>query len=488
MPGYGLCVGGVEMGWTTTPFARGITEAERTGTKGETIMKHRIRPVSWVMCTLLLLLSLPLPASAADGTAYYDCLLQVYGIDAAAENIVSACIGIQVQAGDGSGDTWAVASYGVTAGATYYAVTDAKDADSSTVAELIASDADSGIAVFRLDSRIGSCTAPALATLDGVGTEDVLAVAGLGKKEDANYFFSRAVRITDLTTQDGYTVLALADGGDASLGEYEVYPIGALMTNTNEVIGFYTGNYHALPAGYIMPSADGIGTLDTGNGGQNTPSGGDTGGAPDDGASGSPEESSSGVPFSTVETPSGVRELVDQAKTERRRAAILRVVLIAAAVAAAGGIITFALLKRRKSRAADSAPQPDPGHIPPQPMGKTEYVGGQEYRKTESALPLVRVVPLPGTPGAPWEVPPQGLTFGRDPACDVVFPPDTGGVSGRHCKLSWNGGTLQLTDLGSSFGTFLEDGRRLSNSAEEVAAGTCFYLGSRKIGFTIENI
>lgn len=451
-------------------------------------MKHMVRPASWVVCALLLLLSLPLPALAADGPAYYDCLLQVYGVDAAAENIVSTCVGVQVQAGDGSGATWAVADYGVTAGATYYAVVDAKDADSSTVAELIAADADSGIAVFRLDSRIESCTAPAMATLDAVSTEDVLAVAGLGKKEDSNYFFSRMVRITDLTTRNGYSVLSLEDGGNASLSEYEVYPMGALMTNTNEVIGFYTGNYRALPAGYIMPSADGIGTLETGNGGNNDPSGGDTGGGPDDGASGSPEDSSGSVPFSTVETPSDVKELVDRAKTERRQAAILRAVLIVASLAAAGGIIAFALLKSRKSRTAASAPQVDSGPIPPQPMGKTEYVGGQEYGKTESALSHVRVVPLPGTPGAPREVPPQGLTFGRDPACDVIFPPDAGGVSGHHCKLSWDGGTLHLTDLGSSFGTLLEDGRRLSGSAEKVAAGTCFYLGSRKIGFTIEDI
>ena len=453
-------------------------------------MKHRIRLASQVMCILLLLLSLPLPVSATDGPAYYDCLLQVYGVDAAAENIVSACVGVQVQAGDGSGDIWAVTSYAVTAGAAYYAVADAKDADSNTVAELIASDADSGIAVFRMDSRIGSCTAPALATLNGISTENVLAVAGLGKKEDANYFFSRAVRITDLTTQNGYTVLSLADGGDASLREYEVYPIGALMTNTNEIIGFYTGNYCALPAGYIMPSEDGIGTLDAGNGNgeQNTPSGGDKGDTADGGASGAPEDSPGSLPFSTVEKPSDVKELVNQAKAERRQAAMFHAILIVAAVAAAGGIIAFALLKSRKSRATVAAARPDPALIPPQPMGKTEYVGSQEYGKTEPALPCFYIVPLPGTPGVPREVPAQGLTFGRDPTCNVVFPPDTSGVSGRHCKLSWNGGTLCLTDLGSSFGTLLEDGRRLSDSAEEVAAGTRFYLGSRKIGFTIEDI
>lgn len=470
------------------PVVHGITVAEEKDTKGDPIMKHMLRSAGCVVFALLLL-SMSLSAFAADGPAYYDCLVRVYGVDAEAENIVSAGIGVQVQAGDGSEDTWAVASYDVTDGATYYAVTDAKDTDSSTVAELIASDADSGIAVFRLDSRIESCTAPSLATLDGISTKDTLAVVGLGKKGDSNYFFSRGVRITDLTTQKGYTVLSLEDGGDASLSEYAIYPIGVLMTNDDKVIGFYTGSYRALPSGYIMPSADGIGTLDTGNtdGGQTPSTGDNTGGTPDNGTSGAPEDSSGSVSFSTVETPNDVKELVEQAKSERRRSDILRTILVVTAVAAAGGIITFALLKSRKVRESAPVAKSAPEHIRPvQPMGKTEYVGPYEYREEASALPRFRVVPLPGTQGDAREIPSQGLTFGRDPACAISFPPDTGGVSSHHCSLTWSGGTLRLTDLGSSFGTLLEDGKKLSGTSADIKAGMCFYLGSRKIGFRVE--
>ena len=446
-------------------------------------MKHILRPAGRVVCALLLLLSMPLPAFAADAPTYYDCLTRV---DAAAENIVSASIGVQVQAGDGSGDTWAVASYDVTEGATYYAVTDAKDTDSSTVAELIASDADSGIAVFRLDKRIESCTALPLATLDGISTEDALAVVGLGKKDDSNYFFSRGVRITDLTTQKGYAVLSLEDGGDASLSEYSIYPIGALMTNDNQVIGFYTGSYRALPSGYIMPSADGIGTLDTGNtdAGQTPPTEGNIGGSPDNGSSGVPDTSSGSASFSTVESPDDVKELVEQAREKHRRSDILRIVLIVATVAAAGGILTFALLKSRKRREVTFTAQPD--FVPSQPMGKTEYVGEKEFGNTEPAVPRLLIVPLPGTPGTARGLPPQGLTFGRDPACDISFPLETGGVSGHHCSLTWSGGVLRLTDLGSSFGTLLEDGEKLSGTSADIKVGMCFYLGSRKIGFRVD--
>ena len=476
-------------------------------------MKHIMRSASSVVCSLLLILGLVLPAAAADGQKYYDCTLYLFGVDAAAENIVTRGVAIQVQAGDGSGGTWAVASYAVTNGSTYYVATDAADTSVNTTAELIASDADSGIAVFRLKERIGTCTAPALRTLDGVSTQKSVAVAGLGEKEGSTYFFSRAAYIQDLTARNGYTCISLKDSPTSSLSDYAIYPVAAVMTSMDEVIGFYIDNYMALPAGYIMPSANGIGTLDKGDAGSGSAGSGSTGsgstgsGSTGSGSTGSgdigsgqqtppaggttdPGQDESGnYSFSTVETPKEVLELISQAEAERTRANILRVVLIVLSVAAAGGIIAFALLKSRRGRGSAPAPGPQPQPSQPQPvqpMGKTEYVGAQEYGKTEPALPTFRVVPLAGTPGQGREIPPQGLTFGRDPACDLSFPPDTGGVSGRHCSLTWSGGALRLTDLDSSFGTLLEDGQKLSGTGAEIRPGMCFYLGSRKIGFRVE--
>ena len=115
-------------------------------------------------------------------------------------------------------------------------------------------------------------------------------------------------------------------------------------------------------------------------------------------------------------------------------------------------------------------------------------MGGEEYGETQPVQAQYRVVPLPGTPGNPREIPLQGLTFGRVPECDVVFPPDTPGVSGKHCSLRWRGGSLFLTDLGSSFGTLLEDGRKLSNESADLKPGMRFYLGSRKFGFQLEEL
>jgi pSer/pThr/pTyr-binding forkhead associated (FHA) protein len=55
--------------------------------------------------------------------------------------------------------------------------------------------------------------------------------------------------------------------------------------------------------------------------------------------------------------------------------------------------------------------------------------------------------------GNAFPIPESGVHLGRERG-DVLFPED-GYVSGLHCRLTWDGRKLFLTDLGSSNGTFL---------------------------------
>lgn len=72
------------------------------------------------------------------------------------------------------------------------------------------------------------------------------------------------------------------------------------------------------------------------------------------------------------------------------------------------------------------------------------------------------------------------IVFGRDPVCMVRMPEGTPGVSRRHASIRWQQGIPVLVDLGSSYGTYLADGKQLPpNYPEPVAAGTRFYLGNR---------
>jgi pSer/pThr/pTyr-binding forkhead associated (FHA) protein len=74
--------------------------------------------------------------------------------------------------------------------------------------------------------------------------------------------------------------------------------------------------------------------------------------------------------------------------------------------------------------------------------------------------------------GNAFPIPESGVHLGRERG-DILFPED-GYVSGLHCRLSWDGQRLFLTDLGSSNGTFLR------MSAEfEVRSGDVLLMGQQ---------
>ncbi len=81
--------------------------------------------------------------------------------------------------------------------------------------------------------------------------------------------------------------------------------------------------------------------------------------------------------------------------------------------------------------------------------------------------------------GRTYSIDPQGIMIGRGSDCAICFAEGSGGVSGHHCSLTWSGDRLYLTDMGSTYGTYMADGRRLAaQSPVQVSAGTRFCLGS----------
>lgn len=73
------------------------------------------------------------------------------------------------------------------------------------------------------------------------------------------------------------------------------------------------------------------------------------------------------------------------------------------------------------------------------------------------------------------------ILIGRDASnCTIAYREGTPGVSGRHCSVSWNPGTEEflITDLRSSYGTFLANGQKLEpNVPYRCRAGESFYVG-----------
>ncbi len=103
--------------------------------------------------------------------------------------------------------------------------------------------------------------------------------------------------------------------------------------------------------------------------------------------------------------------------------------------------------------------------------------------------PSVRIKLLCNTGALAGQVFSSGdtLCIGRSKRnCNVVFPAETKGISRIHCCLKLRHGQVMLMDMGSSCGTFLQDGTKLKpNEPEIVNDNTRFYLAGRETSFTV---
>ena len=135
-------------------------------------------------------------------------------------------------------------------------------------------------------------------------------------------------------------------------------------------------------------------------------------------------------------------------------------VVIGVAVAAVAGVVIFLLLQKGKKTPVQPAPAPAPA---PQKVPVLRSLAQQHNG--------VRI-PIQGR---------QILIGTSQGDCQVVFRSGTPGVSRRHCSISWDAATgdFILTDLGSSFGTFLENRQKLAQGVPtRLRPGDRFYLGS----------
>jgi len=83
--------------------------------------------------------------------------------------------------------------------------------------------------------------------------------------------------------------------------------------------------------------------------------------------------------------------------------------------------------------------------------------------------------------GLSMQVSKQPLLLGRDvAACRIIFKEGTPGVSSKHCQIYYddNNSSFILTDLKSTYGTFLSNGQKLtSNVPYTLKQKDSFYLG-----------
>ena len=142
---------------------------------------------------------------------------------------------------------------------------------------------------------------------------------------------------------------------------------------------------------------------------------------------------------------------------------------------AAVAVVVYLMFDRKKKQSAASS---DTGYTMPvgkpadsnrggrqiTSIGQTNVLGGKSY-------------------------PVRGKTvIGRDPAgCAIVFPPKTPGISGKHCMVQELAQGIVVTDLGSTYGTYLENGTKLeANKPYTILTGEAFFLASKDNGFRVK--
>lgn len=117
-----------------------------------------------------------------------------------------------------------------------------------------------------------------------------------------------------------------------------------------------------------------------------------------------------------------------------------------------------------------------------------------KLRKKHQKAPVQPVSPQPPAPayrlrmpnGQQVTVPSGGVYLGRSKECKIRFPMDAKGISRIHCQLSVTGTGLMVTDLNSTYGTFVNGTKIPSKTPVNLQPGSRFYLGSEKYSFTVE--
>lgn len=90
--------------------------------------------------------------------------------------------------------------------------------------------------------------------------------------------------------------------------------------------------------------------------------------------------------------------------------------------------------------------------------------------------------------GQKWELE-KSVMLGRDAnCCQIVFAADTAGVSRVHCEVGCKDGSLYIRDLGSSYGTTLENGQVVNNYQEvKLESGDTFLVSANDKFMVMKN-
>lgn len=170
---------------------------------------------------------------------------------------------------------------------------------------------------------------------------------------------------------------------------------------------------------------------------------------------------------------------------------IMLYVVIGGAVVLLAILVVVIILVAKKSKNS-SVPVPSMNGNPAPSFNSIERNGPAPMQMNNMNTPVqntasMRLIAIGGTlNGKKFSVSGK-VTMGRDASkCAVSFPVNTQGVSAVHCEVSFDGRVCYVTDLNSSYGTFLQNGTKLQpNSPQMFNSGDKFYLAGPENTFEV---
>lgn len=160
-------------------------------------------------------------------------------------------------------------------------------------------------------------------------------------------------------------------------------------------------------------------------------------------------------------------------------AAILVVIILAAVV-----VIVIVVKNNKKAVAVTSGTSSNSNN-----GGSSNNNGGGGYVPIQPTMQRKLVVtcergPLKGQSVSSY----SSIRVGRNPsACQLAFPDTTPGVSKMHCELTLTPGGAIVNDLGSTYGTYLSDGKKLMpGERRNVGSNGIVLLGSDKVILSVK--
>ena len=145
---------------------------------------------------------------------------------------------------------------------------------------------------------------------------------------------------------------------------------------------------------------------------------------------------------------------------------------VAAAVLAVAAVVVIVCVRKKKAEEAERDRKKREKDI--QDSIEKEKREKEEKLRIQNLLSKYRLV---SADGKFYALSYPVTVIGRDVSCQVRLPGETKGVSHRHCQLSFQGDDLILTDLGSTYGTFIHEKQVPPNTPVKLHTGSYFCLG-----------